>query len=193
MDTKKWTLLLAMMGVLIATAFANDPVDGEDGIRDGRRDKMIEKIAPILDAQRAKLDEVMSTEDQEKVASIKSDLKDQRLMLHGLNCEAGASRIKGEKPDESLREEMRAQMTVIRNLYKEAGEIADKYEDTIEDLMEEVKAGMQSLREEGEKDGAGPGFREEGRRVNGGRRNPGGMFSRGTPEVRFLLWDGVNI
>ena len=191
MNTKKWTLWLAMMGVLFATAFANDPIDGDDGLRNGRTERIIEKIAPVMDAQRAKLDAKMSDDDVTKVESLKKQLKDQRLMLHELNCEAGAARIKGEKPAESLRQEIRAQMTVIGNLYEDAEDIADKYEDAIEGLMEEVKAELQSMRGDGEKEFQGR--RPGGNRNFNGRSPHGGRFGQAAPEVRFLLWDGVNI
>ena len=77
MNLKKWTLLVAMIGVLMVTAFANDGsekyTNHEDRIKE-RRTFFKEKVKPKVDAQRNVLEESISDEDKKEISRLREEL-----------------------------------------------------------------------------------------------------------------------
>ena len=200
MDFKKWTLLVAMMGVLLVTAFAND----ENEIAKNRADFMKERkayfkenIKPKIDAQRTKLEASISAEDKNEIARLREEVMNQRLMQNEFVFEAHADRIKGKEVDEGLRLEIRAQHIVIENLHDQAKIIANKYRPEIDDLLEEInaqrgelegpmrynKGEFEARKGNGKRGANGHGY--EGMRGRG----PGHGAPRDFGIATFLLWD----
>lgn len=219
MNKKQLVLLVAMMGVLFATAFAND----NNGVRKDRSDLMKERytffkenVKPKVDEQRNKLESTISSEDKKEIARLRSEILKQRLLENEFRFEIRESRIKGEAFDEGTWQELEAQRIVIENLLDEAKIIANKYrpeiDDLVSDLRGEIREEIQGKREEyrGKRDGSGDGYGkgrrgqgQEGSRGNrqfgkGHRGGHGGDqgFGMGMPGARgsldivgFLLWD----
>lgn len=209
MNAKKWTLLVAMIGALLVTAFAKD----KDEIRDERRARMElrreyfkENIKPKVDAQRTEFESKISAEDKKEISRLREEIISQRLMQNENYFEARAMRIKGEEVDESLIDEIESQRISIENLYDKAKLIANKYrpeiDDVVADLREDIRKDFKEHRnEEGrpEKHG-GREWRGQGRGDNDmhgmrgrGGHGPRGGFGRGEMPrldlVGFLLWD----
>jgi len=198
MNSKKWTLLVAMIGALLVTAFASDgdeiTKNREDQYKE-RRAFFKENIKPKVDAQRNKLEESISADDKIEIARLREEIINQKLIENEFFFEARASRIKGEEVSEDLITELKAQRIVIENLNDDAKVIANKYrpeiDDLLADLKEDRKGWMEQMRSDGEE------FKGRPDAMN--RRGPHGPFSRGTrfghesrPEfglVTFLLWD----
>ena len=67
MDAKRWTLLLAMIGTLLVTAFAKD---GNTEDRQAQKACFREHIKPEVDAQRVKLEKSLSAEDRQAIATL---------------------------------------------------------------------------------------------------------------------------
>lgn len=200
MNVKKWTLLVVMMGVLLATAFAID----ENEITKNRADFMKERkayfkenIKPKIDAQRNKLESSISDKDKNEIARLREEMMNERLMQNEFIFEGRAARIKGEETDEGLRLEIRAQHIVIENIHDKAKIIANKYRPEIDDLLAEIK----TLRKE---NGSHMRYHKrefENRNRNGRKRSHGPEHGRmmglgsgnGSPRdfgiVTFLLWD----
>lgn len=180
MNVKKWTLLVAMIGALLVTAFAND----KDEIVKNREDQLKERIAffkenikPKVDAQRNKLEASISPEDKKEIERLRAEIIKQRLMENEFIFEARASRIKGEEFNEGLWQEIEAQRIVIENLQDQAKLIANKYRPEIDDLVADLR---NDLREEHGnmyplRDGSGQGY-GRGRRGHG---NAEGVKGRG--------------
>ena len=89
MKTKEWTLLVAMILVLIATAFAND----NDEINQQRAKQVKERIAyfkenikPKIDAQRNKLEPSISADDKKEINRLRDELLKQRLLENELGA-----------------------------------------------------------------------------------------------------------
>jgi len=201
MNSKKWTLLVAMIGALLVTAFASDgdeiAKNREDQYKE-RRAFFKENIKPKVDAQRNKLEESISTGDKKEIARLREEIINQRLIENEFFYEARASRIKGEEVSEDLITELKAQRIVIENLNDDAKVIANKYrpeiDDLLADLKEDRKGWMEQMRSDGEefkgRQGAmnrrGPhrpeGTPQRGRRFGHGSRPEFGL-------VTFLLWD----
>lgn len=142
MNLKKWTLLVAMMGVLFATAFANDGNEIKKNRADfmkERRAYFMENIKPKIDAKRNKLEGSISAEDKKEIARLKKEIREQRLIQNEFISEARASHIKGEEMDNETFDEIRAQRIVIENLYDKAKIIANNYRPEIDDLLAELK------------------------------------------------------
>ncbi len=201
MNMKKWTLLVAMIGVLLVTAFAND----KDETRKNRAEQYKERraffkenIKPKVDAQRTKLEASISQDDKKEIERLREEIISQRLLENEFFHEARAMRIKGEEVSEDLILELKAQRIVIENLNDEAKLIANKYRPEIDDLLAEIKNDREEWREgmrpdraefrgrHGYKDGKGYRSSEEihpmSRRFNHGSRQGLGL-------VTFLLWD----
>jgi hypothetical protein len=216
MKTKQWILVVSMMGVLFATAFANDNNRAEKDRLEHMKERVEffkENVKPKVDAQRSKLEEDLSTQDKAEIERLREELIKQRLMANELRFEARTARIKGEEFDEGLWQEIEAQKIVIENLMDEAKIIANKYRPEIDDLVselreqlkEDVKEKRADVGERGEKygrRGAGPGHKDgSGRefkegphgRMGHGRDNFGRGFAPGMDGrlniVTFLLWD----
>ena len=210
MNFKKWTLLFAMMGVLLATAFANDENESANNRADFIKERKAyfeENIKPKIDAQRTKLEASISEEDKNEIDRLRNEVIEQRLMQNQFMFEAHASRIKGEEFDEGLRMEIRAQHIVIENLFDEAKIIANKYRPEIDDLLEEIKAQRNGKgNPEGRNNGEFENRKGQGHKGANGQgrgemmgRGPGhgGMMGRGPRGERpgelgiatFLLWD----
>lgn len=212
MDTKRWTLLVAMMGVLLATAFANDNNANDDERAEFKREQWVffqENIKPKIDAQRTKLESSLTTEDKKEISNLREEIIKQRLMENEFLFEARAARIKGEEFDEGLFLEIEAQRIVIENHQDQAKLIANKYrpeiDDLVADLREELRGDMADRRQS--KDGSGYGRRGPenktgyGNRGNGpgprGESGDGPGMSRGFDHgmngrldiTGFLLWD----
>ena len=206
MNVKKWTLLVAMIGALLVTAFANENSEDEknraDEIRK-RRAYFSENIKPKVDAQRKKLESSITAEDKKEIERLREEVISQRLIGNEFFFEARASRIKGEEVSEDLILELKAQRIVIENLYDEAKLIANKYRPEIDDLVAELKDDREEWR--GKRDGMKGEHR--GRGEYRGRRGPHGPdgispmrmgfgrgeFGQGSRKdfglVTFLLWD----
>jgi hypothetical protein len=148
MNVKQWMLSVAMMGVLFATAFANDP----DELRQRRSELMKERyeyfkenIKPRIDTERNKLETSLSADDKKEIARIREEVIKQKLMENEFLAEARESMIKGEGFKEGLWQEIEAQRIVIENLYDQAKLIANKYRPEIDDLVADLK---EDLRDE---------------------------------------------
>lgn len=193
MDTKRWMLLFVMVGVLLATAFAqeNEISSVNDVRRDDRREFFKEQVAPVISAERTKLDEVISAEDQIIIDKLRDQMLSHRMLLLELQCEMKASRLQGEAPDEGLMNELDAQRVVIRNTMRDATTIAEKYDAEIDALIENVKEEMETLREErwGVNAPKGRGGNRSGQMPPMGMRSRGPGGPNGLSSVGFLLWD----
>lgn len=143
MDAKRWTLLIAMIGALMVTAFAKD-ANGNDDKREAmmkaRRAYFKVNIKPKVDAQRIKLEESLTTKDREEIAFLREEMLDQKLILNEFLSEARALRITGEEMDEDLSLEIKAQRIVMDNLFDQAEVIAGKYHQEIDVLLAELSA-----------------------------------------------------
>ena len=201
MDLKKWTLLVAMMGVLLATAFANDGNEINKNRADFIKERKAyfkENIKPKIDAQRNKLEASISAEDKKEIVRLREEIMNQRLLQIEFMFNARTSHIKGEEVDEDLLLEISAQRIVIENLNDNAKIIANKYRPEIDDLLvelrEEGKEWQGQMRQQrGEFEGYG---RFNGRRPMGsgsfaemGRGFGYGLRGGGFGIVMFLLWD----
>ena len=198
---KKWTLLVAMMGVLLATAFASEGNEIKKDRADFLKEKRAyfkENIKPVLDKQRNKLESSLSAEDKKEVARLREEIIKQKLMENEFMFEARASRIKGEEVDEGLMEEIKTQRIFIENLHDEAKLIANKYRPEIDDLLASVKEEGKEWRGEGRKHQERFDDNKGHRKGNGQHgahhsRNMGrGFGPESRPElnlVTFLLWD----
>lgn len=201
MNWKKWTLLVVMMGVLLATAFANDG----NGITKKRTDFIKERkayfkehIKPKVDAQRKILETSLTGEDKTEIARLREEIIKQRLLQNEFMYEARASHIKGEDVDEDLILELQAQRVVIENLRDHAKIIANKYRPEIDDLVANLK---------GFNKGSGKGMIHHNKTTNNNRGADGGRgiygqsnsgrrgngFGNGSlgdfDMVTFLLWN----
>lgn len=212
MDLKKWTLLVAMMGVLLATAFANDGnkinKNRADFIKE-RKAYFKENIKPKIDAQRNKLEASISAEDKKEISKLREEVIKEKLLQNEFMFEIRSARIKGEEIDEGLYDEIRAQRIVIENLYDKAKIIANNYRPEIDDLLAELheegkewrgrmrpqKGGFGSYGKFNGRNPMGAGsFCEMGR---GMRHNSYGKMgrhfapgsTRGFGISTFLLWD----
>ena len=70
MNVKKWTLLVAMIGALLVTAFAKDKDEVNDERRarmEMRREYFKENIKPKVDAQRSEFETKISAEDKKEI------------------------------------------------------------------------------------------------------------------------------
>jgi hypothetical protein len=210
MNFRKWTLLVAMMGVLFATVFANDKNESANNRAEFIKERKAyfkENIKPKIDAQRTKLEASISEEDKNEIARLRDQVIKQRLMQNQFMFEAHASRIKGEEFNEDLRTEIRAQHIVIENLFDEAKIIANKYRPEIDDLLKEIKpqrngkgnpegrnnGEFENRKGQGHHGSKGPGRGE----MMGRGPEHGGMMGRGPRHggpgelgiAAFLLWD----
>lgn len=172
MNLRQWILLVAMMGVLFATAFANDT----DELRQKKSELMKERyeyfkenIKPKVDTERKKLETSLSANDKKEIARIREEVIKQKLMENEFLAEARESMIKGEGFKESLWQEIEAQRIVIENLYDQAKLIANKYRPEIDDLVADLKA---DLRDE---------FMEQNPDQFDGRNNGQGMRGQNSP------------
>jgi len=182
MNMKKWTLLVAMIGVLLVTAFANDGNDIFDRRTDffnERRAFFKEHIKPKVDAQRNKLEESISPEDKKDIDRLRGEIINQLLIENEFLFESRASRIKGDEFDEDLMMELRAQRIVIENLYDETKIISNKYRPEIDDLVSDLREDLRDYREnlrsqqDGTRQGYGKGRQGFGRGDGHGPRGNG--------------------
>jgi cytochrome c556 len=219
MKTKQYFLLVAMMGVLFATAFAGNP----DETNKKRSELMKERyeyfknnIKPKVDAERNKLETTISEADKKEITRLREEIMKQKLMENEFLAEAKAGIIKGEPFNEGLWMELNAQKIVIENLYDQAKLIANKYRPQIDDMLTDLRASLRDVSEtnrpdrgqmdgqRGQKDnrGNGQGAHRFGEGDGGrfGHRGPGELgygfnggfgpgINRGLDMVSFLLWD----
>lgn len=219
MKTKQLILMVAMMGVLFATAFAGNPEEANrkrSELMKERYEYFKNNIKPKVDAERNKLEVALSEADKKEISRIREEIIKQKLMGNAFLSEARAARIKGEPFNEGLWMEIEAQKIVIENLYDQAKLIANKYRPQIDDMVADLR---DSIRDEfatsrpdsgwmdgrrGQRDNKGNnrGGRNYGEGHGGrfGQGAPGGLghgffggFSpgqnRGLDMVSFLLWD----
>lgn len=142
MKTKEWILVVAMMGVLFVTAFADDSTTNNDERAKFRKEQkayFLENIKPKIDAQRNILEKSISADDQKEILRLREEIIKQLLFENEFIFEARALRIKGEEVGESLITEMQAQRIVIENLNDQAKIIANKYRPQIDNLLTEIK------------------------------------------------------
>lgn len=207
MNLKKWTLLVAMMGVLLATAFAKNGNEINKNRADFLKERKAyfnEHIKPKVDEQRKKLEASLTAEDKKEITALREEIIKQRLLQNEFMFEARTSHIKGGEVDEDLLLEVQAQRIVIENLRDVAKLIANKYRPEIDDLVADMKADFKEdgrgLRYQNKgfnnRRGA-PGERGfQGNRCPNGPGNSGMMgngygsrSSRGFDIATFLLWD----
>lgn len=212
MNLKKWTLLVAMMGVLLATAFANGGNEvnkNRANFIKERKAYFLENIKPKIDAQRNKLEVSISAEDKKEISKLREEVIREKLLQNEFIFEMRSLQIKGEEIDEGLYDEIRAQRIVIENLYDKAKIIANNYRPEIDDLLAELSEEGKEWR--GQMRGQKGEF-EGHQRINGrkpmgsgsfgdmgiGMRhnshgNPGRHFGPGSAGgfgiATFLLWD----
>lgn len=202
-----------MIGVLFATAFANENNEATKSREDAwkeRRAFFKENVKPKVDAKRNQLEASISSEDKQQISKLRDEITSQLLIQNEFFYEARASRIKGDEPDEGLMLELKAQRIVIENLHDQAKLIANKYRPEIDDLISDLRGELRGNRDhmqarggdskemhrkgkgerghgpEAKNDGQGPGMHRggpEGFEGMGPRRN---AF---TDVVGFLLWD----
>lgn len=151
MKTKQLILLIAMMGVLFATAFAGD----EESYRKKRSELMKERytffkenIKPIIDSKRNELEPSISSEDKKEIEQIREEVIKQKLLLNEFQFEAREARIKGEEFNEGLWQEIEAQHIVIENLYDKAKLIANRYRPEIDDMVADLRESIRDERSE---------------------------------------------
>lgn len=201
MDMKKWTLLVAMIGALLVTAFASDGFENIENRNDQIKERKAffkNNIKPKVDAQRNILEKSISDKDKKEIARLRAELISQRLMQNELFHDVRAERIKGNEVSEDLITELKAQRIVIENLYDNAKIIANKYRPEIDDLLEELKEDRKEWTEQMRSEGRSG----EGRRPRFGKRGPHsqedlqgrridfhGRRAEGLNVVVFLLWD----
>ncbi len=160
MDTKRWTLLVAMIGVLLATAFASVQPSGDQSDFYKERIKFFkENVKPKIDAKRQQLESSISAADKKEITRLRDEIKAKRLAQNELMFKMRESRINGETPDESNIEAMRSNRLAIESLYDQAKVIANNYRPQIDDLLADLRTEMQELRAEmGPGAGFGPGM-----------------------------------
>ncbi len=160
MDTKKWTLLVVMIGVSLATAFTSVQPSGDQSDFYKERIKFFnEKVKPKIDAQRQKLEASISTADKNEIARLRDEIKNKRLAQNELMFKMREARINGETPDEGKIGAMRANRLAIESLYDQAKVIANNYRPQIDDLLADLRAELQELRAEMRPSGGqGPGM-----------------------------------
>lgn len=148
MKTKHYVLIVVMMGVLFATAFAGNP----DETNKKRSELMKERyeyfksnIKPKVDAERNKLEATLSEADKKEISRIREAIIKQKLMENQFLFEARESRIKGEPFNEGLWLEIEAQKIVIENLYDQAKLIANKYRPQIDDMVAELRSNLREV------------------------------------------------
>lgn len=101
-----------------------------------------QNVLPVVRAQRAKLDAVMSATDRDKVAQLRQQQKEARKKMRAHRKKMRKLYKKGEERPEltdAQKKEMKAMHKARRNAKFAAWQIADKYETTIEKLLEELK------------------------------------------------------
>ena len=192
MDTKKWMLLVVMVGALLATAFGQnvENVPGEDIDRQGRKQFLRTKIAPLITEERLQLDKQISSEDQKTIDALKERMKSQRLLMLELQCEMRAMKLNGELPADGLKSELKAQATVIKNTREQAKALTDKYDQVIDQHLEKLKEELFALRNEiPQKQGSRQNGEGRGRKQSMGRMGPDGPSRGNLTRVGFLLWD----
>lgn len=175
MNKRQWVLVVAMMGVLFATAFA----EGNEDVNKQRTELMKERylffkenIKPKIDTQRNKLEGSLSAEDKKEIAKLREEIMKQRLMQNEFLSDARELRIKGEPFDEGLWQEIEAQRIVIENLHDQAKLIANKYRPEIDDLVADLRI---EIRDEmqGKRGDIGPGRNGSGPAYGKGDRGDG--------------------
>lgn len=210
MNLKKWTLLVAMMGVLLVTAFAIDGNEvNQDRIEMMQKRKAFfkENIKPKIDAQRKKLDASISADDKKEITKLRAEIVKQKLIQNELMFEHRKARINGEELNEDAFQKGRAQRLEIEKLYDQAKVIANNYRPEIDDLITDLKEEMRGQQSKmGSKkgnsgsNGMGKGQMQHksfGNNCQGkGQGSRGGMhrgFGHGSQQgmsvVKFLLWD----
>ena len=150
MKTKQYFLLVAMMGVLFATAFAGNPDEANkkrSELMKERYEYFKNNIKPKVDAERNKLETTISEADKKEITRLREEIMKQKLMEKELLAEARAGIIKGEPFNEGLWMELNAQKIVIENLYDQAKLIANKYRPQIDDMVTELRANLREVSE----------------------------------------------
>jgi hypothetical protein len=151
MKTKELILVAAMMGLLLATAFAHDENEITDQRAEFRKERhayYMENIKPKVDAQRTVLEESISTNDKIEIARLREEIIKQKLIENEFMFEARALRIKGEAIDDGLESELQAQHIVIENLLDQAKVLANNYRPQIDDLLATVKTDINENKSE---------------------------------------------
>ena len=180
MKTKHFVLIVVMMGVLFATAFAGNPDETNK-----KRSELIKEryeyfkanIKPKVDAERNKLETTLSEADKKEISRIREEIIKQKLMENQFLSEARAARIKGEPFSEGLWLEIEAQKIVIENLYDQAKLIANKYRPQIDDMVTELRANLREVSESARPESG----RMDGRRGYGDNKGnaPGRNYGEG--------------
>jgi hypothetical protein len=171
---------------------------------------MQENILPVLKEQRAKLDEQLSSQEQDALTSIREEMKALREQGKALRPAKKELKKSGEMPSQEQRDAMRKHAKAHRLLMNRAWAIADEHERTIYGLLDEIsgkqgqwhsdikaimekhKGNMSSQPEEGGEnigdDAPRPGKGKQKR--HGGMHGKLGKLKQLNQPVAFLLWDG---
>lgn len=166
-------------------------------------------VIPVIREQRAKLDEVLSAEEQETLFSVRVELdelrkeeKEKREAMRKAFKEARESGERPQRPEPTEEEKMerREKSKQMRGLMNQVWEIIDSHEEQVYALLDELKENRSTWHEDisaimqkyrpgksGEKEGMkeGKGRRAKGMRPGSGgeggrmRRGPGGDPIRG--------------
>ncbi len=112
-----------------------------------------ENILPVMQAQRAKLDLILSAAEQQELDAIRAELKNQREEKHeqkkAFHQKKGTERPQQRpEPTEEQIEQMRAQQKAHRQLMTRAWAIADAHESSIYKLLDEVADDRKSWKED---------------------------------------------
>jgi gas vesicle protein len=181
MSKKQLLLIVVMMGVLFATAFANENNDAKKDRSEQIKERYTffkENVKPKVDAQRNKFEASISAEDKQEIEKLRTEIMKQRLLENEFRFEIRESRIKGEPFDEGVWQELEAQRIVIENLLDKAKVIANKYRPEIDDLVSDLRGDIrdefQEIRDENR-----PNRNRTGEGYGRGRRGDGPWDGKG--------------
>ncbi len=179
MNKRQWVLIVAMMGVLFATAFAEGNVDVKKQRSELMKERYTffkENIKPKIDAQRNKLEASISAEDKKEIAKLREQIMKEKPMQNEFLSDARELRIKGEPFDEGLWQEIESKQIMIENLHDQAKLIANKYRPEIDDLVADLRS---EIRDEMQEERGDIGPRRDGSGPAYGRGNRGNGFGNG--------------
>ena len=112
--------------------------DRRNRMKEGRAEARAyreEHILPVMLGQRAKLEEMLSVADKEKIASLRISMEKQR---EEMRLQRQSMRKQGEMPDKDAMKEMREAHRNSEEM-QEAQALAEKYKEEIQGLLDEVK------------------------------------------------------
>lgn len=107
-------------------------------------------VLPVMQAQRQKLEAVMSAADRQKVTDLRSQMHTAKEKMRAFRKELRKNHPTGKRPEltEEQRKIMKAHHKTMRKSRYAAWELVDKYETTIDALLSEVKPQKKKWRQE---------------------------------------------